>query len=484
LAVDFRFVAKVLGVLAAFFGLSMALPFLVALYYGDGDATAIGLAAVVTIGIGGTAYIANRKSHKEISIREGFLITASAWLVACLLGSLPFIFAGTFGSITDAVFESSSGLTTTGATVMTNIEAAPHGILFWRALTHWLGGMGIILLGIAILPLLGVGGMQLYRAEVPGPTKDRLTPRIAETAKLLWAVYVLITAAETLLLKLGGMSLFDAVCHAFATMATGGFSTRNASIASYDSVYIDFVITFFMILAGVNFALHFAALRGRVTGYWKDAEFRYYIKGLVAFTAIVTVVLFFSKTYDGLFASFRYAVFQVPAIMTTTGFCTADFEMWPYFTQMLFLALMFVGGCAGSTGGSMKVMRIVLLAKSAYAELTRLVHPHAITTVKLGETVVSDQVQRSIWNFFFLFLSLFVFSSFIMAALGLDVLTAISSVAACIGNIGPGLGGVGPADNYAWIPSLGKWVLIFNMILGRLEVYTVFVCLMPVFWKK
>ena len=479
-----RFIAKVLGALLVFFGLGMGLAIGVALYFGDGDAKALGIAAAITIASGLVLFTTNRSITKEINIREGFLITAGAWLTACLFGALPFYLSGTFATFTDAVFEACSGLTTTGATVMIQIEGMPHGILFWRALTHWFGGMGIILLGVAILPLLGVGGMQLFRAEVPGPTKDKLRPRIAETAKLLWGIYVLITAAEALLLKLGGMSLYEAVCHAFATMATGGFSTRNTSIQAYDSVYFDFVISFFMIVAGANFALHSTALTGRFRSYTRDPEFRFYAGTLATLTVIVTAALYFSGTYLDLFSSFRYAVFQVPAIVTTTGFTTANYETWPYFVQMLMLALMFVGGCSGSTGGSMKIVRVMLLLKSAYAELIHLVHPQAVVPIKLGRRVVPDPVMRSIWNFFFLFMGLFVFSSFVMAAVGLDVLTAIASVAACIGNIGPGLGGVGPMDNYAWIPMGGKWVLIFDMILGRLEVYTVIVCFTPVFWRK
>lgn len=481
---SFRFILKVLGALLVFFGLSMGIAVLVALYYGDGDTKAILSAMAVTILTGLLLYAVNYKVTKEISIREGFLITAGGWFIASIFGALPFFFSGIFQSFTDCVFEAASGLTTTGATVMLVIEGVPHGILFWRALTHWLGGMGIILLGVAILPLLGVGGMQLFRAEVPGPTKDKLKPRIAETAKLLWAVYVLITLAEVLLLKLGGMTLFDAVCHSFATMATGGFSTRNLSIESYNSVYFDFVITFFMIVAGTNFALHYMALTGRLRSYWKDSEFRFYLSALGVLTLLVMVSLYFSGTYDSLFDCFRYAAFQVPSIVTTTGFSTANFENWPFFIQMLLLSAMFMGGCAGSTGGAIKVVRIQLYLKSAYAELIHLVHPQAVVPIKLGKVVVPDTVMRSTWNFFFLFLALFVVSTLIMSAQGIDILTSIASVAACICNIGPGLGKVGPGDNYAWIPMAGKWTLIFDMILGRLEVYTVLVIFMPVFWKK
>jgi len=490
---SFRFIIKVLGALLLFFGLAMSLSFIVSLiYHEDGDAMPFLTATSITIAVGMLAYFSNRSVRKELSIREGFIITTGAWVIACLFGALPFFFSGAFAeqsstvfeNFTNSVFESSSGLTTTGATVMTAIEIPHHAILFWRALTHWLGGMGIILLGVAILPLLGVGGMALFRAEVPGPTKDKLKPRIAETAKLLWAVYVLLTLVEALLLKLAGMTLFDAICHAFATMATGGFSTRNLSVESYDSVYIDFIITFFMVAAGTNFALHYTALTGRIKVFWKDAEFRFFFGLMLFFTLFFTAVLFVTKTYGNLFDSFRYAVFQVPAIVTTTGFSTADFEKWPLVLQMAILALMFVGGCSGSTGGSIKIVRWMLLLKSAYVELVQLIHPRAVVPVKLGKQVVPPKVLRSIWNFFFLFMGLFVLSTIIMSFYCPDLLTAIAAVAASIGNIGPGLGMVGPGDNYAWIATGGKWVLILNMILGRLEIYTVIILFTPTFWRK
>ena len=491
---SFRFVIKVLGALLVFFGLSMGLALIVSLiYHEEGDTTPFLASLGITIIAGIIMYATNRSIKKEITVREGFIITAGAWFIACIFGALPFFLAGTFAgdsatvfeNYTNAVFEASSGLTTTGATVMTTIEQPTHhAILFWRALTHWMGGMGIILLGVAILPLLGVGGMALFRAEVPGPTKDKLRPRIAETAKLLWAVYVLITAAEVVMLKLGGMTLFDAICHSFATMATGGFSTRNISIEAYNSSYIDFVIAFFMIVAGTNFALHYIALTGRFKAFWKDAEFRFYFASIFLLVAFFTIVLYYTNTYTTAFDSFKYAAFQVPSIITTTGFTTADFKKWPMILKMLILAMMFFGGCAGSTGGSIKAVRWLLLFKSAYVELIHLIHPRAVVPVKLGRQVVPPEVLRSIWNFFFLFMGLFVASSIIMSFYCPDIVTAISSVAACIGNIGPGLGFVGPADNYEWIAIPGKWVLIANMILGRLEIYTVIVIFTPVFWRK
>ena len=480
----FRFVFKILGTLVLFFGLTMLAPMLVALGYGEGDARPFAISMLITLVSGGILFFAFRRHQTDIGTRDGFFIVTMAWVLAAAFGALPYYFHGVFGNYTDCFFEAASGLTTTGATVLTDIESQTHGILFWRALTHWLGGMGIIVLGIAILPLLGVGGMQLFKAEVPGPTADKLTPRVAETAKLLWGVYVLLTALEVLLLKLGGMGVFDAVCHAFATLATGGFSTNNLSIEGYNSIYFDFVIAVFMILAGVNFALHYQVLKGHWRTPWRDPEFRFYLGLMGGMIALVTVALYVTQTYTNLFTSFRYAFFQVPTIITTTGFTTADFDAWPSFLRLLLFGLMFVGGMSGSTGGSVKVVRVLLLLKYAYNELVRLVHPRAVMPLRLGNVTVSDNVMRAISNFIILYLSLFLLCSLIMAALGLDLVTALASVAATIGNVGPGLVGIGAHQNYAWIPPLGKWVLIFCMIAGRLEIYTLLVLLVPKYWRR
>jgi trk/ktr system potassium uptake protein len=493
--VHLKFILKVLGAMIAFFGLTMLAPLVVSFIYGEGDWPAFLSSIAVTLTFGSLLFLVSRKTTAEISNRDGFFIVTMAWVLAAAFGALPYFFqdvfavdtqglAGFVTAYTDCYFEAASGLTTTGATVMTNIEGQTHGILFWRALTHWLGGMGIIVLGVAILPLLGVGGMQLFKAEVPGPTADKLTPRVAETAKLLWGVYFLITAAEVVFLLLGGMSLFDSICHSFATLATGGFSTNNLSIEGYNSVYFDFVIATFMILAGMNFALHFQVMRGRFKTPWRDSEFRFYFGVIAGMIVLVTLSLYATDTYDSLFESFRRAYFQVPAIITTTGFTTADFDVWPSFLRILILALMFCGGMSGSTGGSVKIVRVQLLLKHAYHELYRLVHPRAVRPLRLGDVSVSDPVMRSISNFIVLYLALFVLASVIMAALGLDFETAISSVAATIGNIGPGLAQVGAHQHYANIPLLGKWVLIFCMIVGRLEIYTVLVLFVPWYWRR
>jgi trk system potassium uptake protein TrkH len=461
----FGLILRIMGALIFFLGLTMMFPLLFSLYYRDGDLWALILSAAITTGAGAFLFLLFRGTTKDISHREGFAIVTLGWASAAFFGSLPYMLAGVLPSFVEAYFESTSGFTTTGATVLGAIEGVPRGILFWRSLTHWLGGMGIIVLSIAILPFLGVGGMQLFKAEVPGPVADKLKPRIAETAKILWQVYMLISGAETLLLMAGGMNLFEALCHTFGTMATGGFSTRNVSIGSYDRAYFDGLITVFMILAGTNFALHYQVLAGELRAL------------------LVTLVLRV-HVYDTLATAFRYASFQVTSIMTTTGYTTADFENWPPFVQYTLVLLMFIGGSAGSTGGGLKCVRILLLLKQSRRELSRLIHPHGVIPVRLGGKPVSEEVIQSIWGFFFLFILVFVLASVTMSLLGLDIITAFVSVAATINNIGPGLGAVGPMDNYISIPIIGKWVLIFCMLIGRLELYTVIILLVPEFWRR
>lgn len=480
---DFRVVFYVLSFLSLCLSGALLVPTGVSLAYGEAEVQAFLLSALICggIGLGGLALF--RSQRKEIGHREGFAIVGLGWLVVCLLGALPYLFAGTFSSLVNACFESTSGFTTTGATVIEDLEILPKGILFWRSLTHWLGGMGIILLSMAILPMLGVGGMQLYRAEVPGPVADRLKPRIRETAKTLWMVYVLISVLEVVFLLIGGMSLFDAVCHTFGTMATGGFSTHNASISHYGSAYIDGVITFFMFVAGANFALHYQLLRGNPRRYLQDPEFRFYLFSILFITGGVSLLLW-GGSYDTGTASFRYAVFQVVSILTTTGYVTADYEQWSLAVQYILFALMFFGGCAGSTGGSVKCIRILLLLKQAYKEIYRLIHPHAVSTIKLGKKTVPPDVMESVLGFSLVYLGIFVVASLLMSWLGLDFKSALSSVAACIGNVGPGLGMVGPVKTYLPIVPTGKWILILCMILGRLEIFTLLILFLPQFWKK
>ncbi|TVM15869.1 TrkH family potassium uptake protein [Oceanidesulfovibrio indonesiensis] len=478
-----HYILYVVGALVCCVGLSMLFPLAFGVYYGDDSVLPLVISIGVALLLGLLAVLRLRSEQTPtLSHREGMAIVAMGWMGAGLFGALPFLISG-YMSPTDAVFESVSGFTTTGASILTDIESLPEGLLMWRSMTQWLGGMGIIVLSLAILPFLGVGGMQLYKAEVPGPAPDKLKPRIKDTAMLLWKVYLVLSVAEVVFLLLGGMSLFDAISHTFTTLSSGGFSTRNASIAAFDSVYIDAVITLFMFMAGMNFVLHFRLMRGDVTSLVRDSEFRFYA-GIILLFTIITTLCIWDYNYDSVWQSLRLAAFQVVSICTTTGYATADYELWLPLPQALLFFLMFLGGSAGSTAGGMKCMRILLLLKQGYHELLRLVHPRAVKRVKLGGRLVAPDVLSGVVGFFILYLLLYVLSSFIMTALGLDILTAFASVAACIGNVGPGLGSVGPAENYAHIPTLGKWVLVFNMLLGRLEIYTVIILFVPEFWRK
>ncbi|PLY02030.1 MAG: potassium transporter [Desulfuromonas sp.] len=474
---------RILGALLLFLGATLFIPLPFSLYYADGAWASYVYSAFICFAVGWPLFL-TCNSKKDLSVREGFAVVTFGWVVFAVFGALPYLLSGAILSPLDAIFETMSGFTTTGSTILPEIESMPQSLLFWRSLTHWLGGMGIIVLSLAILPMLGVGGMQLFKAEVPGPTADRLKPRIQDTAKMLWGVYVLLTAVETLLLMLGGMTFFDALCHSFATLATGGFSTRNASVAAYNSSYIDGVITLFMILAGVNFALHFQVLRGRVADFFRSEELRFYLGIIVVATGIVMFFNWSGSIYQGIGENLRYSVFQVASIITTTGFGTADFELWPVVTQYVLVLLMFVGGCAGSTGGGIKVARILLLFKHAHVQVFRLIHPRAIRLVKLGNRPVDKEVLQAILGFFALFIGVFVIGSLLVAASGMDLVSASASVIACLANIGPGLGSVGPVDNFAHVPAFGKWVLILCMLMGRLELFTVLVLFFPSFWRK
>jgi trk system potassium uptake protein TrkH len=479
-----RRVFRLIGLLLCFLGLSMSLPLLVSLIYNDPSTRPLVFSIMLCCALGLVIFFLSRGEEiTHLSHRDGVAIVTLGWLAAGLAGALPFLLSGAFENFTDAYFESLSGFTTTGASVLSNIERLPPGILMWRSVTQWLGGMGIIVLSIAILPFLGIGGMQLYKAEIPSPVVDKLKPRISDTAKTLWKVYILITVLQIALLLAGGMGGFDAVCHTFCTMPTGGFSPKNASIAHYNSPYFDGVIIFFMLLAGINFSLHYRLLKGEAAVFGKDPECRLFLSLVALFTLLVTLDVY-GSVYTSLAQAFRYAAFQVSSIITTTGFVTADYDQWPSLSRNLLVLCMFLGGMAGSTGGGLKTMRVMLLAKHAYQEIFRIIHPHAVSTVKLGGKAVPAEVLSSIWGFFILYLGIFVISAMIMAALGLDVISAFASVAACIFNVGPGLGSVGPAQNYLHLPLLGKWVLMFCMLLGRLEIYTVIVLLMPEYWRK
>jgi len=478
-------VSKVLSLLAAIVSLFMLWPLWWAYVDGGSDLVPIIKSIVIGLMVASVLFLFGRNNtYEELGIKEAFAVVTLSWVLASAIGGLPFLFNGTVPTFTDAFFEAMSGFTTTGASVLTDIESNPRGILFWRDLTHWLGGMGIIVLSLAILPFLGVGGMQLYKAEVPGPIPEKLTPRVQQTALLLWGVYVFLSALETLLLWLGGMNLFESLTHTFGTMATGGFSPLNGSIGQYNNPYFDWVIIIFMFLAGANFALHYFVLRGKFDAWWKDEEFLFYTEVILFGVATTTAFLVFSGTYDNLTDSLRYAAFQVVSITTTTGYVTADYEQWPFYAQFLLLGLMFVGGCAGSTGGGIKNLRIMVLLRHVKAELHRLLHPKSMVQVRVGGNVVGRDIIASVTAFFILYIGLFAIFTLIMAALGLDVISAIASVAATLGNIGPGLGIVGPVKNYATVPMMGKWVLSLCMLLGRLEIYTVIMLMVPGTWKR
>ncbi len=480
---NLRALAKVLGALSVFLGGVLLLPLPLSLWDGDGTWPALLGSAGFAAALGAGALRATGKGKPELTHREGFAVVTLGWVVFGVLGALPFRISGAVPTLVDAVFESFSGFTTTGASILTDIEALPRSLLLWRALTHWIGGMGIIVLGLAILPMLGVGGMQLFRAEVPGPTADRLSPRIQDTAKLLWGVYVGLTAAQVGLLLLGGLDWFDALCHSFATMATGGFSTRNASVGAFGSAYVDAVVTLFMFLAGMNFALHHAVLTGRGWKALKNEELRVYV-GVTLGAILVLVVANAWRSYPGFLDNLRYSAFQAVSILTTTGFATADYEGWPFASQVLLVLLMFVGGSAGSTSGGMKVSRVMLLAKHGVVQVWSLIHPRGVRRVKMDGRPVPEAVLQGVLGFFALYLGAVGAGALGMAMLGVEPVTAVSAVISCVGNVGPALGGVGPAENYAHLPTAGKALLTFLMLLGRLEIFTVLALCFPSAWRR
>lgn len=462
----------------------MVFPLIFSFYYGSDDKTALALSIFTTF-LTGLFFTKFFNSDRALRPREGFVIVSLGWIFAALAGALPFFFYGTFdNNFIDCFFETMSGFTTTGATVLTDIESLPKGILFWRSLTHWLGGMGIIMLTIAILPILGLSSSQLYRAEVPGPTKDKISPRIKDTAKILWYIYFGLTIIQTALLMAGNMSFYDALCHTFGTLATGGFSTLNSSVAGYNSLYLEIVITVFMYLAGVNFALHFFLIKGRIRDFFTNREWIFYT--LIIILAILTVAIniYEKNIYPEFSTCVRYASFQVVSITTTTGFVTADFEMWPYFSKFILIILMFFGGCSGSTGGGMKQIRIMVILKFAVNELKKLTYPRGYFSLKVGNDLYGEYVIKNIVGFFVFFISFFALTTVILTFQGYDIVTSFSASIATLGNIGPGLARVGAVENYAFFDNFSKLILSFNMLLGRLEIYSVLILLYAVFNPK
>lgn len=461
----------------------MILPLIVAGIYNDGDTLSFLYSALITIIVGVVSMTLTFKAKKNIGRREGYVIVGLVWVFFSLFGSLPYVFSGSIPNYTNAFFETISGFTTTGSSILNNIEEMPHGILFWRSLTQWLGGMGIVVLSLAVLPAFGIGGMSLFTAESPGIAPDKVNPKIKDTAKILWNIYLMFTAAETILLMFGGMDFFDAICHSFTTMATGGYSTKQASIAYWDSAYIQYVIIFFMIMAGTNFSLSFHAITGKPRKMFRNEEYKFYLIFIGIAASILSIGLILTSN-SGIEQSIRDAMFQTVSIITTTGYATSDYLLWTPFLTAIILMLFFIGGSTGSTGGGIKIMRIVLLIKNTYYEMRRLIHPNAIIPVRFNKKSVNQQVITNVLAFFFLYIIVFFISTLIFMVFVDDFETAFGAVATSLGNIGPGIGSVGPSATFAHIPDGGKWFLSFLMLLGRLELFTIIVLFSPAFWKR
>ncbi len=469
-----------------YLGLLMLVPVIISVIYHENDLWAFIISALITTSFGFILETATKPPEriKEIQRKEGFLIAALFWFAASIFGAIPYLIYGVFNHPVDAWFESVAGFTTTGATVLTDIEVVPYGMLFWRSFSQWLGGMGIIVLGIAILPRLAVGGMQLMGLEAPGPTTEKITPRIAETAKKLWGVYLLLSFLLIVFLLFAGMPIFDSVLQSFSTMSTGGFSPNSLSVGFYNSSIIDVIITIFMFIAGMNFVLLYWSLRGDFKRLTRNSELKYYFFLNLSVILIVSFELW-STIYPNFFEALRYGSFQVISISTGSGFSTANFDLWPSFSKWFLLMLMFFGGCAGSTTGSIKIIRIMVLFKKGYQELHKIIYPHAIVPIRVNAKPISPEIVSSITSFFLIYLFIFLISTLIvMAAEDLPIITAISACAASIGNVGPGLGEVGPAGNYANLSSFTKIVLSFLMLIGRLELFTILVIFTPAFWRR
>jgi len=483
--VQYKNIIRILGLLVTILSVTMLPPAFISLLYRDGGGVSFLMAFVFCLVVGILSWYPNRNFKGDLRPREGFLIVVLFWIVLASFSAIPLLLLNNPNlSVADAFFESFSGLTTTGATILTKIDGLPHALLFYRQQLQWLGGMGIIVLAVAVLPMLGVGGMQLYRAETPGPVKDsKMTPRIADTAKHLWYIYLGLTIACTLSYWLAGMSFFDAICHAFSTIAIGGFSTHDLSMGYFNSPLINFVCVIFLLIAGVNFALHFAVLHSRsLKNYFYDPEFKVFLSIQLVITLICFTVLLSTGTFSDGFEAFNHALFQSVSISTTAGFATTSFSEWPTLLPILLIFSSFIGGCAGSTGGGMKVVRVLLLYLQGLRELNKLVHPRAIFSIKLGNKALPNRVVEAIWGFFSAYAAVFVVCMLLLLAAGMDDISAFTAVAACLNNLGPGLGEV--AANFSNINDFSKWVLIVAMLFGRLEIFTLLVLFTPAFWRS
>lgn len=493
---NYQIIFHLMGLLLLVNGGFMLLAALVSFIYKDGVVSQILMAGIVTLFFGGLFMLITRNHKKEIQKREGYIIVTFGWLFMAMAGTLPYLFTGAIPSVTNAFFETMSGYTTTGATILSDIENVPRGVLFWRSITHWIGGMGIIVLAIAILPLLGIGGMQLFAAEAPGPAGDKLHPRITDTAKRLWLIYVGYTVAETILLKVAGMSFFDAINHSLSTVSTGGFSTKNASLAHWNhKPIIQYIVMIFMFLAGTNFVLSYFAFKTKFSKIFKDEEFRTYSFLIIGLTIVAVIFINWQANvessvdgYPMVFGAFessvRHSLFQVLAIVTTTGFVSADFTQWTPFLTIFFFGLMFLGGSAGSTSGGIKIVRHLIMIKNGVMEFKRTLHPHAVLPVRYNDKSVQQPIVFNILAFFILYMLAFIIGVLVFSFLGLDFKTALGGAASSLGNVGPALGDLGPVENYGSLPIAAKWWATFLMLIGRLELFTVLILLTPFFWRN
>ena len=494
---NIKIIYRFLGLTAILNGVFMLIAVPFSIYHQEAAQFGILNAGIITISIGLLLYFFNKPTSTNIQKKEGYLIVTLGWLTLSITGMLPYLFTGAIPNITNAFFETLSGYSTTGSTILTDVESLPKGILFWRSATHWIGGMGIIVLTIAILPLLGIGGMQLFMAEAPGPSTDKLHPRISDTAKRLWLIYVVLTLTEFLLLKVAGMTWFDAINHAMATMSTGGFSTKNASLAHYNAMpLVQYIVIAFMFIAGTNFVLTYFALKGKVRKIFQSEEFKYYFFGTIILTALIAILIIFYQdpnlattiehpmVYGKIESAIRHSLFQVISVLTTTGFVTADFTMWSFFATGIFFSLFFVGGSAGSTSGGVKIVRHIIMLKSSFLEFKKAIHPNAIIPVRYDNKTVPQSIVFNIISFFIIYMFIFIVSSVVLTFFGLDFISALGAAASSLGNIGPAIGSVSPVDNYAHLSNGAKWFCSFLMLIGRLELFTVLILFSPFFWRK
>jgi trk system potassium uptake protein TrkH len=493
---NYKIIFHLMGLLLLVNGGFILLSSIVSFAYEDGVGFPMVYAGLTVLAAGAALMVITRNHKKEIQKREGYLIVTFGWIMMSLAGTLPYVFTDAIPSFTNAFFETMSGYTTTGASILNDIESVPKGVLFWRSITHWIGGMGIIVLAIAILPLLGIGGMQLFAAEAPGPGGDKLHPRITDTAKRLWIIYVGYTVAETILLKVAGMSFFDAINHSLSTLSTGGFSTKNASVAYWnDKPLIQYIIIIFMFLAGTNFVLSYFAFKTKFSKILRDEEFRLYRYFIIGLTIVATLVVYFQADISALIvdhpmvwgeleSAFRHSLFQVLAIVTTTGFVSADYTMWTPFLTIFFFGLMFLGGSSGSTAGGVKIVRHLIMIKNGIVEFRRTLHPSAILPVRYNRKAVHQSIVFNILAFFILYMLSFIVGVLVFSWLGLDFDTALGGAASTLGNVGPALGDLGPTSNYANLPAAAKWWSTFLMLIGRLELFTVLILLTPFFWRS